>query len=322
MDKIFLNNQVLAYFLEESISFIISLIALFIAIKILLKWDFNSFTQSQFKLENSAYLISTITLFLLFVKVISTLFFVYTIDSLSLLVPGAMCAAGVISANSYGLDLLLVKVIIIFLLLLWVNLDSYDTKAKNYPIIKSKEILFIAIFISISIELYLNFNYFTNINLNQPVSCCSALYGQLEGANPLPFGLNITTLLILFYLTFITFLISVKIEQNYLILAVTLLFLYISYYSVVYFFGTYIYELPTHKCPFCMMQKEYNYIGYFVWGSLFIGSFLAIIYAIVDIWLKEKLKKAKKVSIYLLSFFVLLCTYYVLSYYIKNGVLL
>ena len=322
MDKIFLNNQVLAYFLEETLSLVISFVALFIAIKILLKWDFNSFSQTQFKLENSAYLVSTIVLFLLFIKIISTLFFVYTIDSLSILVPGAMCAAGVISANDYGLNLLLVKLITIFLLLLWVNLNSYDIKAKNYPIIKHKQILYIAIFISIALEFYLSVQYFSNINLNQPVSCCSTLYGQLEGANPLPFGLNITMLLALFYLLFVSFLLATFSKMNYILIIVSVLFLYISYYSVVYFFGTYIYELPTHKCPFCMMQKEYYYVGYLVWGSLFLGTFLAIIYSIIDIWLKYRLNNAKKASIYLISFFVLICSYYVLSYYIKNGVLL
>jgi len=34
----------------------------------------------------------------------------------------------------------------------------------------------------------------------------------------------------------------------------------------------YIYELPTHHCPFCILQKEYGYIGYLIYVTLLGGA--------------------------------------------------
>ena len=322
MSSLFLNNLVLIYLLGQSVALILFGVATFFAIKIFLKWDFNSFELWQFKLENSSYLVSTIVAFLLFVKIALVIYFVYAIDALSILVPGAMCAAGVISANSYGLTLLFVKLLIIFALLLFVALNWYDILQKNYPIIKHKMLLVIVLFLLFVVEYFLDISYFLNIDLNLPVSCCSALFGQLEGANPLPFGLDTKAMLFLFYTLFLAALITNFANYKWINLIVVGLFLYISYYSVVYFFGTYVYELPTHKCPFCMMQKEYSYIGYFIWGSLFLGAFLAIIYDILSIWLKYELIGLKRASTLLMLLFVAINSSYVLLYYLKNGVFL
>ena len=44
--------------------------------------------------------------------------------------------------------------------------------------------------------------------------------------------------------------------------------------SILSFISLYVYELPTHHCPFCLLQKEYGRIGYPLYASLF-GSALA-----------------------------------------------
>ena len=322
MNEILLSNQVIVYLLSESILFGLLLIAFMITLGILVKWDFGSYSEQQFLLERRAYLTMTILLFVFVVKFLLLVYFVFAIDSLSLLVPGAMCAAGVISANDYGMLLLFFKLVILFFLLLWMALNSYDLQAKNYPLFRLKSWLFIAIFLIISMELGLDFAYFSHIDTLEPVNCCSTLYGQLEGANPLPFGLNTMTLLLLFYLLYIVVVGAMLSKQRILSVVATLLFVMISYYSVVYFFGTYIYELPTHNCPFCMLQMEYYYVGYLVWGTLFGGVYLGIVSSIMEMGLKEERRKEQKSALILLSIFVLLCTAYVAVYYLRNGVFL
>jgi hypothetical protein len=42
--------------------------------------------------------------------------------------------------------------------------------------------------------------------------------------------------------------------------------------SMISFICLYIYELPTHHCPFCILQKEYGYIGYVLYIALFGGG--------------------------------------------------
>jgi len=322
MNEVLLSNQVIVYLLSESTLFILLLVAFIVSLKVLLKWDFESFTPLQFTLEKQAYLVTTITLFVFAMKFLLILYFIFSIDALSLLVPGAMCGAGVIEANDYGSYLLILKLIILFFLTLWLYINAYDMQTKNHQWFKEKSWLFSFIFLLIIVELGLDFSYFSNIDTHLPVSCCSALFGQLEGANPLPFGLSIPLLLVLFYLLYALVILTLKTHQTLLYMVANILFVYIAYYAVVYFFGTYIYQLPTHKCPFCMLQAEYMYVGYVLWASLFIGSYIGLSDAISTFWLKQKHSKSQKNVTVLLSFFVLLCTAYVAVYYFKNGVFL
>ena len=321
MNEVLFSNQVIVYLLSESILFILLLLAFLVSLKIVLKWNFESFSPAQFKLEQQAYLVTTIILFVFAIKFFLTLYFTFTIDALSLLVPGAMCSAGVITANAYGSPLFVLKLFILFGLTLWLYVNFYDVRTKNYQWFKEKSFLFMGIFFLIVLELGLDFFYFSNIDTHLPVSCCSALFGQLEGANPLPFGLDIKMLLILFYLLFVMVVLTLFTKQSLLYIVSNILFLYVAYFAIVYFFGTYIYELPTHKCPFCMLQKEYYYVGYMVWSSLLLGSYMGISSAITSLWLKKEFK-SYKMLMGLLGFFVLICSGYVVVFYGGNGVFL
>jgi len=322
MNEALLNNQIIVYLLSESVLLGLLLVAFIISIAILKNWDFGAYTEQQFSLERRAYLVMTILLFVFVVKFFLVVYFVFAIDKLSILVPGAMCAAGVISANDYGMVLLFFKFIILFFLILWMALNTYDLEAKSYPLFRTKFWLFIGIFAMICIEMWLNIKYLNNIDMLDPVYCCSTLYGHLEGANPLPFGLNIAKLLILFYLLYAMIVITVFSAQRLLNIIANILFVFIAYYSVLYFFGTYVYELPTHNCPFCLLQSEYYYVGYLMWGSLFAGVFIGLVSSIMELFLKIPRKKESRMSLLLLSLFVLLCTGYVAMFYINNGVFL
>ncbi len=322
MGDLLLNSYEIVYLSSEVITTIFAAILFTLSLKLLFGWDINRSTKEQYYLEKVAYLASTLALFLFWVKTILYIYLVYTLDELSIYIAGAMCAAGVVSANSYGLWLLGIKAISLFLLLLWMVLNSYDLEQKNYPIFKKKIVLLIFISLFILLEGWLNYSYIVNIDTSLPVSCCSTLFGNLEGENPLPFNLNTISLIILFFLLFIAFELSLLIDSKLTTLVVTPLFLVLSYYSVVYFFGTYIYEVPTHNCPFCMMQKEYNYVGYILWGTLFFGTSFAIIWASVALWLKQEYRVLKKLALILIAIFVALNSSYFMLYYIKNGVLL
>lgn len=322
MNEALLSNQVIVFLLGESILFTLLFIAFIVSLKVLLKWDFESFTPFQFTLERQSYLVSTIILFVFLLKFILVAYFIFTIDTLAPLLPGAMCGAGVIKANEYGSYLLILKFFILFLLTLWLYVHFYDMRTKDHQWFKYKSWLFSLIFIFILFELALDFGYFSNIDTHMPVSCCSALFGQLEGANPLPFGLNIPLLLALFYLLYILIILTLKSGYTMIYITANILFIFIAYYTVVYFFGTYIYELPTHKCPFCMLQPEYYYIGYLLWGSLFMGSFIGLSDAVSTLWLRKTKMVSQNITVGLLSIFVLLCTAYTSVYYIRNGVLL
>lgn len=322
MNPVLLNTHTIVYLLGEGVLWLLMAIAAGVSVHILLRWDFGKSTEEQYALERRAYLVMTILLVAFVLKFLLLPFFVFGIDRLSDLVPGAMCAAGVISANGYGLPLLFLKLLILFLLLLWIALNHYDLEAKRYPWFRLKSGLFLVIFLLAGVELWMDWAYFTHIDLRRPVSCCSALFGQLEGANPLPFGLNIPMLLTLYYLLYALIVAATLARQTLLQILGYALFVFVAYYAVVYFFGTYVYELPTHKCPFCMLQKAYYYVGYLIWGSLFGGVFLGLTAGILRLGIGVDTSRPGRIALLLVSLFVLLCTLYVGVYYLRNGVLL
>ena len=46
----------------------------------------------------------------------------------------------------------------------------------------------------------------------------------------------------------------------------------VSLVAVVAFISLYFYQMPTHHCPFCLLQKDYHYIGYPLYLSVFLAG--------------------------------------------------
>ena len=52
--------------------------------------------------------------------------------------------------------------------------------------------------------------------------------------------------------------------------------------AVIAVISVYYYELPTHHCPFCLLQAEYYYIGYPLYLALFAGGIMGSGVGMVD----------------------------------------
>lgn len=250
------------------------------------------------------------------------LFFVSSIDKLAQIVPGAMCGAGIIHANGYGFYLLALKVINLFVLGIWMLVHRLDMQALDYPHMRSKQKLFVLFFILFVMEYWLQILFFSHISLEKPVLCCSAVFGQNDSVSALPLGLDTNSLLVLFYLLFLLNILSAWSKNSVVGFISHALFLWIGYYALTYFFGTYIYELPSHKCPFCMLQKEYFYIGYVLWGVLFLASFFGIVPWILKILIGVDKRSFLRYGAFFSIVFTALCSYFVLRYYFQNGAFL
>lgn len=318
-----LSPEVLAIIILDFILFLFSIIALFISIKIAFKWDFKSTSKEQYKLERSSYLGSTIIKYTLYLKLFLFIFFVFTLDKLSNVITGAMCAAGVVDATDVGIYLLMLKLLNIYLFGFWIVIHNYDMKNEKLPFTKIKFTLYIFIFILFFLELILEFSMFSSIDIDKLVSCCGTLYSTShESYISELFMINQNIFITMFYALFCLLILFYFIKNSYLYTITNMLFLVMSIITLIIFFSTYIYEIPTHNCPFCILQKEYNYVGYLVYILLFLGTFFGFCIGIYDIYLKGKAQTFFKYSIILNTLYVLLVSYFVASYYIRFGVLL
>ncbi len=319
---ILLSNEVVVFLFLEVVLLLLQTLAFVSAVPILRRWDFGATSTEQYRLEKRAYLVVLIILFTVGFKILLLPFFSYMIDALALIVPGAMCGAGVIGSNGYGTPLLVAKVVILALCGVWLMVNKQDLDATDYPYFKAKFRFFMVIYGLIIAETILDFLYLTNISTLSPVQCCSNIYGAAGGAGGLPFGLETSSLLMIFYLLYVMTVVLSFSRNALLSLLANGVFLYFSYFAVVYFFGTYVYELPTHKCPFCMLQKEYFFVGYPIWGFLFLGVFFGSAGFILKIVLGRDLPFIYRYNFVFNTLFVLLCSLYVGIYYLRNGVFL
>ena len=164
---------------------------------------------------------------------------------------------------------------------------------------------------------------FSSIEVDKLVSCCGTLYSNSTGSYLSSlYAFDNSIILGVFYSIFILLILSYFLKNDFLYVIFNLLFLIISLLSLIMFFGTYIYELPTHHCPFCMLQKEYNYVGYIIYIFLFLGTFYGFVPALKNIVLdiQEKQNYYYNISIIFSFIYVIIVSLYPLVFYIKNGV--
>lgn len=262
-------------------SILISFMVLYSArygILILRRWDIQSGSELQLALERRTYLISTLLTYTFGLQLFSLFLFVFTVDHLHTLFVGAMCAAGSLFVNGYGYPALVLKIVTFLLAGLWLILNYADNRGYDYPLTKKKYLLLLLITPFILTEMVLQWNYFLRLNPDVITSCCGSLFsagGETMTSEiaslpsiPMKFAFYFTMAFTIasgtyFYLTH---------RGGYLLASSSAAALLISVLSILSFISLYYYELPTHHCPFCILQKEYGYIGYPLYVALLGGA--------------------------------------------------
>jgi len=314
----FLTPEVIAILVLNAIFAIFAFVAFFISVKIYLKWDMNSSSASQYELEKQSFLGAAIIKYILVTKSALFLFFIFTLDKISNVITGAMCAAGVVDATQTGSSLIVLKILNIYLFALWLKLHSQDMDEKLQPYTKMKFSLFIPLFFFLIAEIVLETVMLGSSEIDKMVSCCGSIYSSTSAsAISSLFLLDTSLLLAIFYAAFFLMLLFYLMKNRYLFSVANFLFIPISLITLILFFGTYIYELPSHHCPFCFLQSEYYYVGYLIYTFLFLGTFHGI-----SVIFSKKRDVSYEKSLLFNSLYVILLSMYVVVYYIKNGVFL
>ncbi len=253
-----------------------------VGIQILIWWDIKSGSRRQLVLEKKTYLVATIFSYVLVFQLLSLFLFVYTADHIHSLFVGAMCAAGALNVNDFGYPTLVLKVVNFVLCGTWVIINHADNKGVDYPLIRFKYKFLIFISCLLVMEAFLQIRYFTALRADIITSCCGALFsvdaesiaGEMAALPP-----RITR--ILFFLSVI---LTVRVGIHFLVRGkggglygvLSIWFLMFSMASIVSFISVYFYELPTHHCPFCLLQKDYHFIGYPLYLSLLAGGIFGV----------------------------------------------
>jgi hypothetical protein len=276
------HPSILALYVSSILIAFVAFYAAFYGVQILRRWNIESGSEGQLILERKTYLISTLLTYLLGFELLSLFLYVFTADRLHTFFVGAMCAAGTLYVNDYGYPALILKVVNFLLAGLWLILNYTDNRGYDYPLIRKKYALLLIMAPLILAEVILQANYFLRLRPNIITSCCGSLFSTGEnGFASEIVALPTIPMKVAFYFS-VTLTVASgayfyrKGRGGYLFSSMSAVTLIVSFASILSFISLYFYELPTHHCPFCILQREYGYIGYPIYIMLFGGGILGV----------------------------------------------
>lgn len=270
-------------------------------------WDFSSSSERQYLLEKRTYLVSSVMNLTLIFQMMMLFLLVMTADELAKTLPGAMCATGTLSSNDYGFPLLFVKIGSFFVYFAWLVLNHLDNQIETYPLVRKKYLVLSCIYPLMLLEMVLLLLFAVNLDPAVITSCCGSIYnessaglgGTMAGSPSwLTLSLFFTIALLILGWAFVDGRRNSKPAWGKGLLEMGLwVVLFISaMLTVVSFVSTYIYEMLSHKCPFCFLKAEYDYIGVPLYLFLFLATATGITRGILG-WIGENSELREKALI-------------------------
>ncbi len=266
-----LNPSIIALITGSLLVSVFMVYGSLVGFQILRWWDIESGSDRQLALERKTYLVSTILAYVAAFEIFSLMLFVHTADDVHTYLVGAMCAAGSLNANPYGYSTLLLKLLNVLLCGLWLIVNYTDNKGFDYPVIRPKYKFLLPLTALIVLETFLQTKYFMGLEADVITSCCGTLFSeQGEGLGQELAGFPAYASQVIFYLSVflavragIHFIVTGRGARIFSWLATWVMVF--SFAAVISFISVYYYELPTHHCPFCLLQADYHYIGYLIY---------------------------------------------------------
>jgi len=332
----FLNSWSLGLTLAGLIILFLGVFACHTAVRVLRYWDPQSDSNLQIKLENEIWLASTLVEYGLGFQILTVVLFVLAADTFCQVIVGAMCATGALLANDFGMPALLVKIAGVFIYGFWIVLHKLDVSSETYPLVRIKYIYLLLILPLLVSDITLQTLYISYLSPDIITSCCAVVFGtsQKTGRNLLE-GFSQTTLVSLYYGSVIalTGMGLVLLKRWLLPLAVLfsagwVWFLGMATVAIIMVFSSYIYAMPYHHCPFCILKPEYHYIGFALYFTLIPASFFGITTILVGLFknkdglagvVRKYQRAAVKISLLLLLLLTLISSYHYLLYRISGG---
>jgi len=280
-----LHPGVLALIVGSSVVLGLLVLASWIAVAVLWRWDAASSSEGQLLLERRTHLVSTIAAAALGFEVVSTFLFLYTLDDIHRLFVGAMCAIGSLNANPIGWQVLSVKLVILFAAPLWIVVNRLDQRAGDFPVVRSRSLWLLVLTPLVALDLVLQIVYFAGLSPEVITSCCGALFSAS--------GTSVTSELAALptFPTMAVFFATAAVmvtlaglcawqptaASRIALAATAVVFLGVALASIVSFLSPYVYELPTHHCPFDLLQRSSGFIGYPLYVALYVAVLCGIL---------------------------------------------
>ena len=273
-----LHPAIMGLLVCETLSLLVLLCASILGWRIAAGWDISSTSSRQLEREQRAALVSVAVGFAMAFQILSLFLFVEAADRMHSLFTGAMCAAGTLHVNAFGYPALLVKIAAVLLCGTWLIINHADGRSPDYPLLRIKFRLLPPAALAAAAGGILFSIFATKLDPEVITSCCGVLFGGEESALSKglpklgPGGAQIA-FFTLVALTLAAGVLHVKTHKGAMVYgAASLMMFMTSLAAILSFISPYYYQLPTHHCPFCMLQPEYFRSGYLLYVAIFAGG--------------------------------------------------
>jgi hypothetical protein len=279
------------------ISLYLVLVASFTAVQVIRYWDLEADDNRQIELEQRTWLSSALVQGALVLQMVSLVIMIGAADHFADLLSGAMCATGALTANSFGVPALMVKIVTLFCAAIWLTINQIDLSVPTYPLTTAKHWLILALLPLICLDLGLVTAYLALLRPDIVVSCCGVIFAESTPNGFSLIGLLPTLPLLGCYgalvgvLIWLAIFMRLKMANGKTIggaeaLVAGLgwpLFYLLSVVVITVIVSPYVYAMPHHRCPFDLLRGSYTWIGYPLYLSLH-GAVIAGITIPVTWW--------------------------------------
>lgn len=247
-------------------------------VRILAGWEAGSPAEPQLWRERKTCLLSAMLELILLADLLCLAVFVTLAERLHGLFTGAMCALGTLNANPYGTPAVLVMLAGVVLCVVWLAVNRLDDRAPNTTLVRLKYAALVPVALVLGAQAILVVTFFLRLNPAVITSCC-AVYFNDEGPGIGSEVAHLSPALMqpLFWGTLAATLGAglrpsrgARWPHTYAVLSAAMLPIGLA--AIFSFLSVAIYELPTHHCPFCLLQREYGYAGYLLYAGLLLGA--------------------------------------------------
>ncbi|MDY6932684.1 MAG: hypothetical protein SVZ03_00505 [Spirochaetota bacterium] len=291
-----INSYIITYLVCSALSLALGLVASINGFYIWRKWDLGNSAEEQYRLEKRVYLIVTIVSLGFFLRLLMIPLWFWTLQSMIVSIPGAMCLIGVHNVNApYSYVTSGLKPVLATLYGYWLILNYFDRQTPAQPFMKQKLMFLAPLGIMIIIETILDASFFFSTPPRQ-VSCCTSLFDIPRDDIPqiitestwtwvfIFYVLALFVLGELFYFLFInksedltkkTMWFGKKsfmIFETFIIISL-FTFLVLAIHTKI---SPLFLELPFHHCIFCLLQDVWDALLSF--SLVYIGLALLMIY--------------------------------------------
>ncbi len=329
-----LNSWSIGLLITSLASLFVIFASLYIAIRLLRFWAPGKDSPMQIRLESEIWLSSALIEYAVFFQLFSLILLVLAADSFAHLLPGAMCATGSFLANEYGMPALCFKLVTVFLLAFWLLIHRLDVCSPYYPLVRFKYIYLLIISPWIFADTIVQTLYLSALKPDIITSCCGVIFNKptaslLGLSSSMASGLSVVFFFCFCGLLALLTLLSRRRRVYAFLLAAGFLLAYpAGLWIITSFVSPYVYAMPHHRCPFCLLHSEYFFIGYPLFFSLGLAVFGGMGIGIVECFRKwnglavdvDRFQKGLRLlTLFFLLFFVVLALMYPLHYLILGG---